>query len=101
MVPREMEQAIRQALRNSFHLKDAKYLDAPTLIDELKNRPRILDTMDKEVQDVLDWVGYDKDRGEGVRARMASSRGSDKTMKVLMGTGVTVDETTKPADTDN
>lgn len=84
LVPREMVQAIREALRGSFHA-DAEGMDFDILREELENRPRILKTMDAEVRALLDWVGYDADRDEGVRARMASSRRSKNTMNLILG----------------
>jgi SpoVK/Ycf46/Vps4 family AAA+-type ATPase len=84
LVPREMEQAIRQGLRDSFY-ENKDQLDFDILKAEFEDRPRILRTMDAQVQNLLDWVGYDKDRDEGVRARMASSRRSKNTLEIIEG----------------
>lgn len=84
LVPREMEQAVRAALRRSF-AKDKPSLDYDILLDEFKTRPRILRTMDSELKEVLDWVGWDPEVNEGVRARFASSKQSTNTLSILKG----------------
>jgi len=84
LVPREMEQAIRAANRRSF-TAGKKRLDAEILKNELTTRPRILNTMDQELKAVLDWVGYDPVVEEGIRARFASSKKSNNTMRILKG----------------
>jgi len=73
LVPREVEQAIGQALRESFFQAKPR-LDYEILKDELVTKPRILNTMEDEVQGLQKWVGYDVDRDEGVRAKLAASR---------------------------
>lgn len=47
-------------------------LDGKLLEALLAHKPRILKTMQKEVQEIVDWVGYDPDTKEGIRARLAS-----------------------------
>jgi SpoVK/Ycf46/Vps4 family AAA+-type ATPase len=84
LVPREMWQAVKTALRRSFFAEKPK-LDADILLDELKTRPRILRTMDAELKEVLDWVGWDPETQEGVRARFASSKQSNTTLAILKG----------------
>lgn len=72
MVGREIEQAIKAALIESFaQNKDA--LDEAILATELANKPRILRTMTDEVKEVIEWVGFDPDQNEGIRARFASN----------------------------
>lgn len=96
LVPREMEQAIRQALRDSFY-EDKEQLDFDVLVKEFEGRPRILRTMDAQVKEIMDWVGYDSEKDEGIRARMASSRRGRLTLKALSvdteGEEVDTDET--------
>lgn len=84
LVPREMGQAIRAALRRSFYDNKAN-LDPGILEAELKTRPRILNTMSSELKEVLDWVGWDNDLKEGIRARFASTKQSDATLAILEG----------------
>ena len=84
MVPREMEQAVEAALRKSF-VEGKEHLDFEILNEELRTKPRILKTMDDELRRVLDWVGYDPDTDDGLRARYASTRKSVNTLHILEG----------------
>ena len=77
MVGREIEQAIKAALTESFDQRKPA-LDEAILATELTNKPRILVTMKDEVKEVMDWVGYDPERNEGVRARFASNPNRDE-----------------------
>jgi AAA+ superfamily predicted ATPase len=85
MVGREIEQAIGAALIDSFEAgHDA--LDEDILATQLKGKPRIFKTMVDELKEVLDWVGYDPDVDDGIRARFASARRSE-TFKKFRGSG--------------
>lgn len=76
MVGREIEQAIRSALRDSFQAgKDA--LDQEILLQEMKRKPRIFKTMVDELREVLDWVGFDPTLNDGIRAKFASDKRSE------------------------
>lgn len=72
MVGREVEQAIGAAMIESFD-RGKKGLDEGVLASELTSKPRIIKTMSDEVREVLDWVGYDADANDGIRARFASA----------------------------
>jgi SpoVK/Ycf46/Vps4 family AAA+-type ATPase len=72
MVGREMEQAIKAAMTESF-AAGKPTLDEAILAKELESKPRILKTMVDEVKEVIDWVGYDPEKNEGIRARFAAS----------------------------
>lgn len=76
MVGREIEQAIGAALIESFHA-GCEALSPEILAKELQSKPRIFKTMVDELKEVLDWVGYDPDIGDGIRARFASKRRSE------------------------
>lgn len=84
LVPREIEQALRGALRRSF-VADKPNMDPDILGHELSTKSRILRTMDKELREVLDWVGWDPKAEDGIRARFASSKQSSNTLKILSG----------------
>jgi SpoVK/Ycf46/Vps4 family AAA+-type ATPase len=84
MVPREMEQAVEAALGKSFVL-DKPCLDCEVLEHELRTKPRILKTMDTEVREVINWVGYDETSRDGLRARFASTKHSSNTTRLLDG----------------
>jgi SpoVK/Ycf46/Vps4 family AAA+-type ATPase len=87
MVPREMEQAVEAALRKSFVLGRPS-LDCEVLEQELRTKPRILKTMDTEVREVINWVGYDETSRDGLRARFASTRQSSNTARLLLEGGL-------------
>lgn len=84
MVPREMEQAVDAALRKSFH-QNKPGLDFDIFEQELRSKPRILKTMDAELKEVLDWVGYDETSRDGLRARYASTKRSTNTLQIVKG----------------
>jgi SpoVK/Ycf46/Vps4 family AAA+-type ATPase len=71
MVGSEIEQAIETAMTESFHANKSG-LDEEILSQELKKKPRIFKTLADELKEVLDWVGFDPDTGDGIRARFAS-----------------------------
>jgi SpoVK/Ycf46/Vps4 family AAA+-type ATPase len=72
MVGREIEQSIVAALVTSYDQgKDC--LDHDILLDELERKPRIFKTMVDELREITDWVGYDDEHDEGIRARFSSS----------------------------
>jgi AAA+ superfamily predicted ATPase len=72
MVGREMEQAIGAAMVESFD-KGKAALDEKLLANELAHKPRIIRTMTDDVREILEWVGWDNELGDGVRARFASN----------------------------
>lgn len=71
MVGREIEQAIGSALTESF-AADKPALDNDILQEQLLKKPRIFRTMGDEMKEILDWVGFDPDLNDGIRARHAS-----------------------------
>ena len=85
MVGREIEQAISAAMVKSFKAKKPA-LDEGILADVLSGKPRIFKTMGDELKELIDWVGYDQEAQEGIRARFASSTRSDSFKLVQGGT---------------
>jgi hypothetical protein len=75
MVGREIEQAIGAAMVESFS-RNHESLDHKVLLEELRTKPRIFKTMVDEVKEILEWVGWDPDTKDGIRARFASSERS-------------------------
>jgi len=71
MVGREIEQAIGAAMIESFHMKKPG-LDQDILCDVLVRKPRIVKTMSEDIKLVRDWVGYDPETNDGIRARFAA-----------------------------
>lgn len=82
LVGREIEQAIEAALRRSFH-QDYEDLDAGVLEEELRTKPRILRTAVDDLEEIIQWVGYDPDVGDGVRARLASGSKSEAFGRII------------------
>jgi SpoVK/Ycf46/Vps4 family AAA+-type ATPase len=83
MVGRELEQAIYAAMIKSFKAKKAK-LDEGILLDVIAKKPRIFRTMGDELKEILDWVGWDDEAQEGIRARLASAPSAER-LKVIGG----------------
>lgn len=82
LVGREIEQAISASMTKSFVAKKSG-LDEGILAELLEGKPRILQTMGEEVKAVIDWVGYDPEKDEGIRARFAGKPGrSNPAIKV-------------------
>jgi AAA+ superfamily predicted ATPase len=77
LVGREIEQAIKAAMVESFHQKKPA-LDQGILALELERKPRIITTMTDEINEILSWVGYDESVDDGVRAHMASEKRSEQ-----------------------
>lgn len=77
LVGREIEQAMKAALVKSFNRKKPG-LDEDILAKELELKPRIILTMTDEINAILQWVGYDENVKDGIRARMASKNRSEQ-----------------------
>jgi SpoVK/Ycf46/Vps4 family AAA+-type ATPase len=73
MVSDEIEKSLYAALKASFNA-NKECLDETILSQALKRRPRLVKAMADELKVVTDWVGYDPDTEDGIRARLASSR---------------------------
>jgi len=76
MVGREIEQAIGAGMVESFD-QNHDFLDYEVLLKELGSKPRIYKTMMDELKEVMDWVGYDDEIGDGIRAKLASGKRSE------------------------
>jgi SpoVK/Ycf46/Vps4 family AAA+-type ATPase len=84
LVGREIEQAIRDAMVKSFvEKKDG--LDEDILGAALASKPRLLKTMADEIKEIVDWVGYDPEAGDGIRARFASDPDREGALQVHGG----------------
>lgn len=68
---REIEQVIRESLYDSFHAK--RELDTEAILNVLAKKTSIIRTKSEEFKDLLDWVGYDKEKNDGIRARFANT----------------------------
>lgn len=77
LVGREIEQGIKSALVKSFNANKPA-LDQGILDNELKSKSRIITTMNDEIMEVLEWVGFDESSQDGVRARLAADARSER-----------------------
>lgn len=71
MVGREIEQCINAAKIKSFHARKPR-IDQGIMEAVLRRKPRIVKTMNDEVKEIVDWVGYDAEADDGIRAHFAS-----------------------------
>jgi len=69
---REIEQVVMDSIRKGFMSKDRK-VTTGIVTEIIESKPPLVLTMEEEIQHLLDWVGYDTHRKEGVRARFAST----------------------------
>ena len=83
LVGREIQQAVGQAMMKSFNAKKKK-LDQEIFAEELRKKPRIIQTMSDDIKEIVEWVGYDAEADDGVRARLASNKRSE-TFKLTGG----------------
>ena len=86
LVGREIEQAVEASMVKSFNAKKPG-LDQAILKEDLAHRPRIIKTMADDIKWIIDWVGFDKEAGDGVRARFAS-KGRSTQFKTITGKAV-------------
>jgi hypothetical protein len=58
-------------------------LDEGILLRELGRKPRIVKTMVTEINETLDWIGFDPEIDDGIRARFAADpSGNDRKFSV-------------------
>jgi len=67
---REIEQALRESMYDAFSVK--KELTTKIILDVLAKKTTVTTTMAEQLQKLMDWVGYDEEKGDGIRARFAS-----------------------------
>jgi len=67
---REIEQVLKEAMYDAFHAKQD--LDTSFISNILKKKTNLLTSMAEQMRYILQWVGFDEDREEGIRARFAS-----------------------------
>lgn len=70
MTGREIEKSVKEGLRHAF----VRGLEPSTemFVQAIKEKPPISRVLSEEIGGLVDWVSYDEDRDEGVRARFAS-----------------------------
>lgn len=67
---REIEQVLKKAMYRSFHSK--KDLTDAVILEVMEKKTTVLTTMAEQLKYLLEWVGWDDAKGDGIRARFAS-----------------------------
>jgi len=67
---REIEKVVREGLRGAFVRGVSPVTDH--FLRVIKEKPPISQVMSEEIEGLIEWVSYDPERDEGVRARFAS-----------------------------
>lgn len=75
---REIKHAVNEAMYSAFYLNrlDPSInadLNTDILEDALKRKISVIKIMEKQLQHLIKWVGYDKEKRDGVRARFANN----------------------------
>lgn len=73
---REIMQAVREGMYEAFHARQTDPtidLNNDILSGVLKRKIPVVKTMQKQLEYLVKWVGYDKDRRDGVRARFGNN----------------------------
>jgi len=82
MVGREIEQCLKSAMTESYE-QHKSGLDEGIFISALEHKPRIIRAMNEEIKEITDWIGYDPDTNDGIRARYAADpNGKDQKFSV-------------------
>jgi SpoVK/Ycf46/Vps4 family AAA+-type ATPase len=68
---REIEQALREAMYDSFH--NNVDLSQVSIEDALARKTSLITTMAEQLKAIIKWVGWDEVKGDGQRARYAST----------------------------
>jgi SpoVK/Ycf46/Vps4 family AAA+-type ATPase len=84
LVGREIEQCVESAMTASFNAKKSG-LDEEILLNELRTKSRITSTMRDEINELVDWVGYDTEKDDGVRAKLAAPKRRPKNFRMVGG----------------
>jgi SpoVK/Ycf46/Vps4 family AAA+-type ATPase len=71
---REIEQVLKEAMYDAYHNKEE--LSTSIILNVLSKKTNLLTTMGEQLKYLLEWVGFDEARGDGIRARYASTPNS-------------------------
>lgn len=70
---REIEQVIKESMYEAYNSKGGPTkLNDIIITNILKNKIPIIKSMDNVIEYLIKWVGYDKDKKDGIRARFAN-----------------------------
>lgn len=68
---REIEQVLKEAMYDAFHSR-AQDITTDSILSVLARKTSVLRTMAEQLKFVLDWVGWDDEKQDGIRARYAN-----------------------------
>lgn len=68
---REIEQVLKEAMYDAFHAGQDD-ITTDNIMAVLKRKTSILKTMAEQLKFVMDWVGWDDNKQDGIRARYAN-----------------------------
>jgi len=77
---REIEQVLKEAMYDAFHQNTE--LSDTIIMNVLDRKTSLLTTMAEPMKFILDWVGWDKEKQDGVRARFANPVENDEIGRV-------------------
>jgi AAA+ superfamily predicted ATPase len=66
---REIEQTLREAMYDAY--SQTKDIDTTTVLKVLGKKTSLITTMSEQLKYTLDWVGWDSEKKDGIRARFA------------------------------
>jgi len=84
LVGREIEQCVEAAMTASFNAKKSG-LDEGILHQELQTKSRITSTMRDEINALVEWVGYNQESDDGVRAKLAAPKRRASNFRLVGG----------------
>jgi AAA+ superfamily predicted ATPase len=67
---REIEQVLKDAMYEAFH--SHRDIDTETILGCLAKKTSLILTMAEQLQFLINWVGWDNEKNDGIRARFAS-----------------------------
>lgn len=73
----EIEQVIKNALYRGYNAK-AKDIDTDFILEASKDIVPLYITAKESLKEIYEWVGFDKTKQDGIRARFVSSKGVNK-----------------------
>jgi AAA+ superfamily predicted ATPase len=77
---RELEQVLRESMYDSFF--QDKELSTEAIVNVLNKKTNLLTTMAEQLKYLLDWVGWDPIRKDGVRARFAHPNEEENVLRI-------------------
>jgi SpoVK/Ycf46/Vps4 family AAA+-type ATPase len=77
---REIEQALRESMYDAFAIK--KELSTQVILSVLGKKTNLITTMAEQLRYLLDWVGWDENKLDGIRARFAHPVEGDNMTRV-------------------